>query len=217
MIQPAIPILSPFYTSTLIDPYSRNDVSDGRREFKVRQNIWACERVFCIRFVLQNAQTAERKSDEVDIIDQPISNQAQANEPISRDTNEKPEEGKSPIPLNEYGFPPSLIPLQKYPSYPFNYPFIYDSYGNFQAVQQYPVLPPSFYPQHEHQLPPIEQPMFTVGARKLDQEPSRDEKSLPVNENSLPAIPNNAIKNNANRNADIPDVAIPPIPFSFKN
>lgn len=128
----------------------------------------------------------------------------------------KPEGGKSPIPLNEYGFPPSLIPLQKFPAYPYSYPFIYDSYGNFQTVQQYPVLPPSYYPQQEHQLPPIDQPMFHVGARKLDRESSRDEKSVPINENSLHASSNDAIKNNGNKNADIPDAEIPPIPFNIK-
>jgi hypothetical protein len=57
--------------------------------------------------------------------------------------------------------------------------------------------------------------MFAVGARKLDQEPSREEKSLP-SENSLPAVASDAIKNNGNKNADIPDVEIPPIPFSIK-
>lgn len=129
---------------------------------------------------------------------------------------EKPEGEKSPIPLNEYGFPPSLIPLQKYPTYPFSYPFIYDSYGNFQAVQQFPVLPPSYFPQQEHQLPPIEQPMFHVG-RKFDRDTVREDKSMPANDNSLPTVSNDAFKNNGNRNIDIPDAEIPPIPFTIKN
>lgn len=125
--------------------------------------------------------------------------------------DQKPEGEKSPIPLNEYGFPPSLIPLQKYPSYPYGYPFIYDSYGH---LQQFPVIPPSYFPQGDHRLPAIEQPMFAVGpgVRKLDQEPSREEKSLP-NEN---AVSSDAIKNNGNKNANIPDAEIPPIPFSVK-
>jgi hypothetical protein len=136
------------------------------------------------------------------------------------DDNQQPTT-KSPIPLNQYGFPPSLIPLQKVPSYPFSYPFIYDSYGNIQTIQQFPVLPPNFYPQDsEQRLPPIEQPLFQVGARRFndehDQHSNRDEKSLSENENSLPQVPTEAIKNNSNKNSEIPDVAVPPIPFSIK-
>lgn len=132
---------------------------------------------------------------------QPQSPDAQSNVP-----QQKPEGDKSPIPLNEYGFPPSLIPLQKYP--------FYDSYGNFPLLPQYPVLAPNYYPQQDFQLPPIDQPMFTVGARNF-QQPEREDKSLP-NENLLPAVTSDAIKNNGNRNSDIPDVEIPPIPFTIK-
>lgn len=58
--------------------------------------------------------------------------------------------------------------------------------------------------------------MFQVGARRLNQEPQRDEKALPVAENSLTTISNDSIKNNGNKNSEIPDVEIPPIPFTFK-
>lgn len=58
--------------------------------------------------------------------------------------------------------------------------------------------------------------MFQVGARKLDQDQARDEKSLPVNENSLQSVSNDAFKNNGNKNADIPDAEIPPLPFNIK-
>lgn len=58
--------------------------------------------------------------------------------------------------------------------------------------------------------------MFQVGARKFEPEPLRGEKSLPNNENSISAISSDAIKNNGNKNSEIPDVEIPPIPFSFK-
>lgn len=219
VIQPAIPIFSPFYSTNLFDPYNQNDVNDGRREFKVRINKMLQLRRTKKKISFQNQKPVERKSDELEAAEETI-NQAQ-DEPQSPSQNsnvpeDQPENEKSPIPLNEYGFPPSLIPLQKYPTYPYSYPFIYDSYGNFQAVQQYPVLAPSYYPQQEHRLPPIEQPMFTVGARNLNQEPSRDEKSITLNENSLPTVTNDAIKNKGNTNADIPDVAIPPIPFTIK-
>jgi hypothetical protein len=119
--------------------------------------------------------------------------------------------------LNEYGFPPSLIPLQKFPSYPYSYPYLFDSYGNFPAINQFPVLAPNYYPQQEHKLPPLDQPMFQVGARKLDQEPTKAEQAPQTNENLLPTISNNAIKNrNANQPLDVPDVEIPPIPFTIK-
>lgn len=173
-----------------------------------------------MNFLLQNEKPIERKSDEP--VEESLNNEAQLedsqtqSQDISSNVPEqKPEADKSPIPLNQYGFPPSLIPFQNYPTYPYNYPIIYDSYGNFQAVQQYPVLPPNYYPHQEHQLPPLEQPMFTVGARKLDREPSREEKSL-NNENSLPTVSSDAIKNNGNKNSDIPDAEIPPLPFNIK-
>lgn len=74
------------------------------------------------------------------------------------------------------------------------------------------MLPPSFYPQQEHQLPPLDQPMFQVGARKIDVETPRDEKAATNDDDSF----NDAIKNNMNKNLDIPDVEIPPIPFTIK-
>lgn len=36
VIQPAIPVFGSFYSSSIFDPYNRNDVSDGGRELKVR-------------------------------------------------------------------------------------------------------------------------------------------------------------------------------------
>lgn len=139
--------------------------------------------------------------------------------------------------------PPSLVPLRKYQpnNYPYNVPFVYDSFGNFQGVQQYPVLPPFNYygqqPTEQHQLPPFEQPMFQVG-RRIDQQPEQieqpEQQPLPAPidnqqaQESLeqrpqsPPIPqqssslSESIKNNANKNIDIPDVEAPPIPFSIK-
>lgn len=111
---------------------------------------------------------------------------------------------KSPIDLNESGFPPSLIPIRKIPSYPYAQPFIFDSYGNLQTINQYPVLPPSYYPQQEHQLPAIEQPLFRVSDRRfenLQREDIEPNNSLPTNEN----LENRKI-----------DSEIPPIPFSIE-
>lgn len=39
VIQPAIPVLSPFYPAGFYDPYSVNDVNSGRREFKVEPKL----------------------------------------------------------------------------------------------------------------------------------------------------------------------------------
>jgi hypothetical protein len=117
--------------------------------------------------------------------------------------------------LNEYGLPPSLIPLKNYPTYPYNIPFYYDSYGNYQAIQ-YPVLPPLEYynPQQNSKLPPIEAPMFEVkpGARNLNAAP--EEKSAQPSAPQSP-ISSDSIKNYANKNSDIPDVEIPPLPVKL--
>lgn len=140
--------------------------------------------------------------------------------------------------MNEFGLPPSLVPLRKYQpnNYPYNVPFVYDTYGNYQGVQQYPVLPPFSYfgqqPTGEHQLPPIEQPMFQVG-RRIDQQPEQQPEpqvpQAPINNQQAPepleqrpqppqqsSLLSESIKNNANKNINIPDVEAPPIPFSIK-
>ncbi|CRK91650.1 CLUMA_CG005300, isoform A [Clunio marinus] len=201
VIQPTIPVLSPFYPANVFEPFHPNNVVSERREFKVTEPE-ELKSLEAEKAVEKSSNNEAHKTEET-----------RSNSENVAQTEEKPTE-KSPIPLNQYGFPPSLIPLQKFPTYPYSYPFVYDSYGNFQTVQQFPVLPPNFYPQQEHQLPPFEQPMFQVGARKLDEE-ERDEK--PANENSLPsATINHAIKNHGNKNSEIPDVEIPPIPFSTR-
>ncbi|XP_055616796.1 uncharacterized protein LOC129762512 isoform X2 [Toxorhynchites rutilus septentrionalis] len=73
---------------------------------------------------------------------------------------------KGPIQLNEFGFPPSLIPLQSYNSntqssqpfnfngYPYNFPVLYDSFGNYNSGQYPSVLPPFGYFPHLNQPNP---------------------------------------------------------------
>jgi hypothetical protein len=125
---------------------------------------------------------------------------------------EKPQDSKS-IPLNEFGFPPSLVPLKNYPAYPYNVPFFYDSFGNYQAIQ-YPVLPPFniYNQQQDHNLPPLDAPMFEVkpGARKVPEEKSA--ASIPA----LSPLSTDSIKNNANKNVEIPDVVPPPLPVKYR-
>lgn len=120
---------------------------------------------------------------------------------------------KLPIELNEFGLPPSLISLQKYPSYPYNLPFFYDSYGNYQTIQ-YPVLPPlNFYPQDERQLPVIDQPMFEVRpGRTLKKQPKNEQEELEEKSAQPEATLAESIKNNANKNEQIPDI-IPDLPY----
>lgn len=121
----------------------------------------------------------------------------------TNDPKEQPESPQPVIPLNQFGVSPALIPVQQKHPY---YPYIYDSYGQFQTVN---VLPPDFYPQQEQKLPPIDQPIFTV-SRKLNHESPREENSVAASDNSLSL---RAIKNHGNKNLDIPDAEIPPFPF----
>jgi len=113
-----------------------------------------------------------------------------------------------------------LIPLQKYPGQ--NYPyFVYDSFGQYQPIPQYPVLPPLFVPQQDHrQLPPIEQPMFQVGRKMKHRDVEVDDApqvaaAEPKPEVALPTLQTSDVfKNYANKNSDIPDVQPPPLPVS---
>lgn len=83
----------------------------------------------------------------------------------TKDSRQKPSE-PSPIPLNDYGLPPSLIPISTYNpqfQYPYNlqpyphtsYPLIYDS---FSGYPQNPLLPPyGYYPPSQQAPPPPQQ------------------------------------------------------------
>jgi hypothetical protein len=128
---------------------------------------------------------------------------------------------KLPIDLNEFGLPPSLIPLQKYPSYPYNLPFYLDSYGNYQTLQ-YPVIPPiGYYNPHDgQQLPPIDEPMFEVKpGRNLKHKPRKEQEQEQEQEEEqeqpAPAARDDSFKNNANKNVEIPDI-IPDLPYHLK-
>lgn len=150
-----------------------------------------------------------------------------------------PEAGRPPIPLNEFGLPPSLVPLPSFPRpqnpinlqpYPFNsYPLIYDSYNNFP--EQY--LPPFGYyppatafgnagPKKEGQpglkpTVPAEKPQSPQPA----QNPASGEasNSATLSPDALKVQPNiDGIKNlSANRNSEVPDVPPPPIPSGAKS
>ncbi|KAL1396516.1 hypothetical protein pipiens_010482 [Culex pipiens pipiens] len=188
---------------------------------------------------------------------------------------------KNQLQLNEFGLPPSLIPLYQpggpnqqpsynyagnpnqqqqaynFPSgYPYNFPVLYDSFGNYNPNQQYQsVLPPfGYYPQLAQPNPYFGQNLVPAGpvdnrnGREQDLqenakenlqdgtpeaapetasaeslvEPSKVEQP----ESDKPEVAEPAalaveplpesIKNNANKNKDIPDVPPPPIPSGAK-
>lgn len=187
---------------------------------------------------------------------------------------------KSPLQLNEFGLPPSLIPLYNpgapnqpsynfagnpnqhqgynFPSgYPYNFPVLYDQFGNYNPNQQYQsVLPPfGYYPQLNQPNPYFGQnyapagPVDNRSGREQDlqepvkenvqdatgstdpapeatpaeaieeaskKEPESDKlEVVPVPTATAESIPD-SIKNNANKNKDIPDVPPPPIPSGAK-
>lgn len=189
---------------------------------------------------------------------------------------------KNQLQLNEFGLPPSLIPLYQpggpnqqpsynyagnpnqqqqaynFPSgYPYNFPVLYDSFGNYNPNQQYQsVLPPfGYFPQLAQPNPYFGQNLVPAGpvdnrnGREQDLqentkenlqdgtpeaapetasaeslvEPSKVEQpesdKPEVAEPAAPAVEPlpESIKNNANKNKDIPDVPPPPIPSGAKD
>lgn len=80
------------------------------------------------------------------------------------------------------------------------------------------MLPPiDFYnPQQNSKLPPIDAPMFEVkqGRRNFNAVPEEKsiQQSIPQQQSPLST---DSIKNYANKNAEIPDVEIPPLPVKY--
>ncbi|XP_055586631.1 GATA zinc finger domain-containing protein 10 [Uranotaenia lowii] len=185
-----------------------------------------------------------------------------------------PVDSKSPLQLNEFGLPPSLIPLNNYhgqqpqqfqlQGYPYNFPALYDGFSNYNPSQYQSVLPPfGYYPQFAQP-----NPYFAAGVPshpgnsvdpQLSQRAGREqdlddaEKDRPQEDGAPEAGPSTedaaeaakaeaddsksgepegaaspvpspaestniseSIKNNANKNKAIPDVAPPPIPSGAK-
>lgn len=79
-------------------------------------------------------------------------------------------------------------------------------------------MPPlDFYnTQHDRQLPPNDAPMFEVkpSTRNLNSVP--EEKSTQQQLIPQSPISTDSIKNYANKNAEIPDVAIPSLPVKYQ-
>lgn len=129
---------------------------------------------------------------------------------------EKPAEHPQ-IPLNEFGLPPSLIPIssignqqqQAVPLQPYpysTYPLIFDQYGGFQTG---PYLPPfGYYPQPGFGYPTKEKKIQDVPQL----ENNRMEKELSRSPVAPLTVDPEVIKNHPNKNKNIPDVPPPPIP-----
>lgn len=179
----------------------------------------------------------------------------------------RPTDQKGPLQLNEFGLPPSLIPLSGYTGqnphaynlqgYPYNFPVLYDSFGNYNPNQYQSVLPPfGYFPQLNQPNPYFGQNYAPSGpidnavhAQQTNRNGREQELSEAVKEGlqdatgsteatpespptetpeelkpedekqetpaTVQTIPDN-IKNNANKNKDIPDVPPPPIPSGAK-
>ncbi|KAL7729337.1 hypothetical protein ACLKA6_008911 [Drosophila palustris] len=129
-----------------------------------------------------------------------------------------------PLPLNEQGLPPVLIPLNSQyngqpmpmhlPPYAYNqYPVIYHQAGFVRQRENY--LPPyDYYPSQGYPTrspPPTAPPMLQAA-----QPPQPEVQPLPLD--NLDATPSfEDIKNGSeNKNSDVPDVPPPPIPSGPK-
>ncbi|KAH8358442.1 hypothetical protein KR093_000284, partial [Drosophila rubida] len=124
-----------------------------------------------------------------------------------------------PLPLNEQGLPPVLIPLNsqyngqsmQLPPYSYSqYPLIYDQQGFVRQRENY--LPPyDYYPSQGYPTRSPAQPM-----RAAEQPAQPEVQPLPLdNLDSTPSFED--IKNGSeNKNSDVPDVPPPPIPSGPK-
>ncbi|XP_055907717.1 uncharacterized protein LOC129942695 [Eupeodes corollae] len=145
---------------------------------------------------------------------------------------------KLPIPLNEFGLPPSLVPLQPYPPqrnrqplplnfspYPYqNFPVLYEPYNRFQDH----FLPPyDYFPHNSFGIsgagaeaavqttpaPPTPEPSKApiIPPQPPQPEPTTPAPAPPTEVTTQ--VPLESIKNGSpNKNADVPDVPPPPIP-----
>lgn len=152
----------------------------------------------------------------------------------NQDQNQDRKTERPPIPLNEYGLPPSLIPLSAYnhnqnpynlQPYPYtNYPLIYDSFGGYQQHNS-PLLPPfNFFQPIQPQQPPKK--ASSSHSQHQQQQSDNDIPPVPQTDNIppsqlLPATQTQIspidIINYSNKNKDIPDVPPPPLPTSRKS
>lgn len=135
-----------------------------------------------------------------------------------------PPNTKSPIPLNEFGLPPQVLPLGRFdPAYdgftqvgPFTYTYpglrFYDPYDPF-SLGHYPNLPP-FYRPLPNVLGPVAPPQATV---IKDEVPSPAPETAGSEQSASPQAPppepnDLNVLNYASKDPAIPNVPPPPLP-----
>lgn len=195
-----------------------------------------------------NPNASSQESDESDSSESSTETGTTSN-PSSTDvpsvkSKESTPPTNSPIPLNEFGLPPSLVSLNPYGGYhpnPINlspypyssYPLIYDQYSGYNTN---PYLPPfGYYPQAGLDVGNFAQASFGVqrkkqGGKKTSKSAENGSGSaVPVGDlNTTKATSENNrqtptdvqsadIKNYAKQDKNIPDVPPPPLPSGAKN
>lgn len=183
---------------------------------------------------MRQQENSEIKTEEAlpPSVDNYRNDQPPASELENQNQKEEKKTERPPIPLNEYGLPPSLIPLSTYPNqspynlqpYPYtNYPLIYDSFGGNYQHHNSPLLPPYnfFHPIQPQQQPPKKSsPQSNQKSFSSNDTPPVPQINNISNSHLLSApqtqLSPSDIINFSNKNKNIPDVPPPPLPTSRK-
>ncbi|XP_053699285.1 synaptojanin-1 [Sabethes cyaneus] len=120
----------------------------------------------------------------------------------------RPVDSKNPLQLNEFGYPPSLIPVAAYnnngqlqsppafnlQNYPYNFPVLYDSFGNYNPTQYQSILPPfGYFPQLSQPNPYFSQnvpPNAPINNAVDPQQFNRDGREQQLQDPIKPNLPN---------------------------
>ncbi|EDW98268.1 vegetative cell wall protein gp1 isoform X2 [Drosophila yakuba] len=160
-------------------------------------------------------------------VETPVEQQPQAASPPGAVERQEMTKEQLPLPLNQHGLPPMLIPLPSQfrgqpmhlPPYPYSqYPVVYDQAGFIRQnyLPPYDYYPTQGYPVRGATLPRAdqEQPLNPV---QNEVQPQPQPQPLPL-ENLEPAQPSfEDIRNGSeSKNSAVPDVPPPPIPSGPK-
>ncbi|XP_077292321.1 uncharacterized protein LOC143915504 [Arctopsyche grandis] len=168
-------------------------------------------------------------------------------EQSSKNQSQNPPKENIPLKLNEFGLPPSLVPIQNYNTqyslpklaYPYdpyhNYnPYFSDPYNGIILPYNNPYNPYFPSPFAQNPFNPysiIHAPFYSIPPTQQTQQPQQpwpnqewpqrqpakpesSEKTPPAKKPEPPNYPppDLNVKNNSNKNSDIPDVPPPPLP-----
>lgn len=155
--------------------------------------------------------------------------ESQQNLQLSSSNNRLPmHDEKASIPLNEYGLPPSLIPLQSQPPYQTQFTLQPYTYNHYPLIFDTPLRKYSdsllphygYYPPHTYSIRPLPKKTKPSSSSKSDNNKiptvttSSSNNETPSNNSNNDL---NNIKNGiANKNSEVPDVPPPPLPSSSK-